>query len=383
MSKLVPVKRMNKNGVMVTKHVREDSTTKTSASNISAVAIPPVTPPEDKELAKRIRRLDARLPMTFNRSKFNIHASERLSPWFRDVYAFSCTGNELYAMLERLPVDDALVLTAVGLKPDHLDNFLKKQKWDPDVLVDNTALVTELRARGADARDYVELALTEPLEHVPDSAIADAVEVKSLYCDHYPETTFGPRSTYPSLLLSERIKLSDLKDIGVERCAETEYFQTVLIRLQNGESVCTVDEIRGVLERAEQAPEPHLRKHELIRINGNRALLAIDFGVEIADKAVNPPVIMHAGVYAREHGCTHSEALAFCTFMNAVMTEPYASHVDQYGYVDHWFGPWKESSKAGVPLDKIIEGAQDGLSAQQIIAVNNESIPRSVSGGWL
>ena len=383
MNKLIPVKRMNKNGVMVTKHVREDSLTTTSSQNLPPAALPPVTPPEDTGLAKRIRRLDARLPMTFNRSKFNICASERLSPWFRDVYAFSCTGNELYAMLERLPVDDALVLTSVGLKPDQIDNFLKKQKWYPDALVDNTELVADLRARGADARDYVELALTEPLEYVSDSSIADAVEVKSLYCDHYSDTTFGPRNTYPALLLNEQINLSDLKEIGVDRCAETEYFETVLIRLKNGGSVSTAEEIRGVLERAEQAPERYLRKNERIRVNGNRALLAVNFGVEVADTARNPPVVMHAGSYAREQGCGNPEALEFCTFMNAVMTEPYAGHVDQYGYVDHWFGPWKESSVAGVPLSKIIEGVQDGLSAKQIIAVNNEGISRSVSEGWL
>lgn len=382
MSKLVAVKRMDKTGKLVTRHVRADKV-QNASSDIPAPANPPAAPHKvtDPGLARRIRRLDARVPMTFRRDNLPIRANPRLEPWFREVYSMSTTGNELYSLLEKLTVDDAIVMAAAGVNSKNVDAFIRKQKWE---VIDNTGIVSQLRARGVDARDYIEVALEDSAETASVSAILDAAEVKTLYNDSSYADRFGPRNIYSSYLINEQINMVDLKELGQDHCADTEHFGRVLLRLKSGKSVCTVRELRKMLDRAEKKGLPnHIRQHERIRITGSRALLAAGFGIDIAEKTTNTPVVNYAGNLALDRDCTREQALEFCEFINGLITNDYASHIDQYSEVDMWFAVWREPHEAGVSNDRIVEGQRQGLSDKQIIEANTEGVPLSITGGWL
>lgn len=379
MSNLVPEKRLDKNGRLVTKHVRTsgDGKAPTALPKVS-VKSPKKQTKEDRALEKRVRRLDSRLLYSFDSNRYTIEADERLKPIFQDGYSPRCTHNEFYDMLERLNVSDAIVLLSNGLKADKLDAFCKKNKFE-DRLVDNSELVAELRARGITATGYFEMACGSD-KPKSQKALIDAAECHEMYPIKTYASVYEASRVYPMYLLNEQINLSDIKDIGVERCSDPERFRGILLKLKKGESRSTALEIGEMMDRTKNIDIGLASTgNNLLHIYGARASLAMELGSEIAEKAKNPRFIVDTLDVAREKNLSHEDTVAYCSFVNEVF-DANEDYTDVYMLVDSFtFDLWK----AGVSPEHAKAGFDQDMTMGQIIAIHSENITPSVASGWL
>lgn len=370
---------MDKNGRLVTKHVLS-SGNKNARNTLPKASIESKKKQakEDRALEKRIRRLDSRLLYNFDPDRYTIEADERLRPIFQEGYNPSCTHNEFYDMLERLSISDTIVLLSNRLKADKLDLFVKKNKFE-DRLVDNSELVTELRARGITASGFFEMACGAD-KPKSQKALIDAAECHELYPVKTYASVYEASKVYPMYLLNEQINLSDLKEIGVERCSDTERFRGILLKLKKGESRSTALEIGEMMDRT-KAVDVDLAStgNNLLHIYGARAALAMALGADFAEKAKNPRFIVDALDVAHEHDLSHEECIAYCNFVNEVF-DANENYTDVYMLVDSFtFDVWK----AGVSPEHAKAGFDNDMTVGQIIAINAENVAPSVASGWL
>jgi hypothetical protein len=379
MTNLIPEKRLDKNGRLVTKHVRA------SGANIAPTSLPKVAAKsqkkqtkEDRALEKRIRHLDYRILYNFHSDRYAIEADERLKPIFQEVYSPRCTHNEFYDMLERLNVSDAIVLLTNGLKADKLDTFCKRNKFE-DRLVDNREMVAELRARGIAVPVFFEMACGSD-KPKSQKALIDAAECHEMYPVKTYASVYEAGRVYPMYLLNEQINLSDIKDIGVDRCADPERFRGILLKLKKGESRSTALEIGEMMDRTKSIDvDLASTGNNLLHIYGARASLAMELGAEIAEQAKNPRFIVDALDVAHENDLSHEETVAYCNFVNEVF-DANEDYTDVYMLVDSFtFDIWK----AGVSPEHAKAGFDQDMTVGQIIAINSENITPSVASGWL
>lgn len=378
MTNLVPEKRLDKNGRLVTKHVRS---VETAAGPVSLPRVPVAKPQKakvDKALEKRIRRLNDRIFFNFNADKFEPPTSEVLKPIIYDAYHPGCTHNEFYDMLERLPLSETIVLLNYSLRAKHLDDFAKKNKFE-SYLVDNSELVGKLRERGITAPVYFQLVTSRDGTSASIDDLVDAAECRELYPNGRYDGMFEPSQLYPQYLLAGQIRLSDLKDLGVERCKDTENYRTVLLRLAKGESQCTAKEIATILNKT-AAKDRENSSTGVSRVNsGARAYLAMNLGIEMAESTRNPKAVEAAFDVAAQRELSLDDSISFCRFANEFFEEGDNSSdvfmLPEYVLYDLW--------QAGVPVDLSKDSLDKDLTTGQIIAIHTEGIESSVSSGWL
>jgi hypothetical protein len=314
----------------------------------------------------------------FDRGRYSIEADEQLKPIFQEVYSPSCTHNEFYDMLERVNISDAIVLLSYRLKADEIDSFAKKNNFE-DRLVDNSELVTELRARGIAAPTYFEMACGDE-KPKSQKALIDAAECHELYPIKTYASIYEASKVYPRYLLNEQINLSDLKDIGVERCTDTEQFRGILLKLKRGESKCSALEIGEMMDRTKSIDvDLASTGNNLLHIYGARASLALNLGTEIAEEAKNPSFVVEAMDVCKGKELSHEDTVSYCGFINEVF-DANENPNDVYMLVESYmFDLWK----AGVSPEHAKAGFGQDMTVGQIMAIHTEGVAPSVASGWL
>lgn len=379
-SNLTPEQRQDKNGKTTTRWVRKDtSPARSLLPSVKLVVIPPTRQQKDDQKArdKRIRHMNQRGLTGYRTSEYAMYPSEKLSHLFMDRYSVSLSDNDVYALLEKMSVSDALVLAANDVTPDKITpKILKLVNRE-----DNTGLVKQLRERGVRFADYASVSLRESSLDYTQEQRVDAAEILSMFTGSQYDGTFGAREVYSDYLLQDQIKLSDLKEIGVDYCGDTNTFPMLLLRINNGKSKCTAAELGAMLDRTKNLHTEGLRQYEINSVINDRADLAVAYGVELAEKAVNPIFINYAVDVLNQTG-EHSkeEKLAFCEYVNDVCPEPFNG--DRVGWRNK-VTLLTEIFDAGVAPDKARDAMAAGLTASQMIAIHSEGIAPSVAGGWL
>lgn len=380
MSNLVPVRRMDKNGVMTTKYVRPDK----GSSGASQLPAPSAGTGKKKQYAdpaleRRRRALDRSSVRTFSRKKTGIHANTILEKYYKDNYSFRCSDNEFYAVLEKLDIDDAIVLMTAGLRPQQIDSFVEKQYMH--YAVDNSLLVSELRTRAIPLYEYLHISKNIFTGHYAQSAVLDAAEARALFPGKDNETT---RQWYSEQVAGGLISLDDMKVIGLDRCKRNmgDFIQ-LLPKIKSGESKATAEEIGLMIDRLEENPDVIHGDTEHKVLISVWARFAVRFGTDFVE-SINHPLSLY---YSEEDSTemddeTAKEFLAYSDQASMTTLGPMTSYSDDKKWIVE-AGNKRRLWDAGIDADVAREGLDGGMSAEQIIAVQQHGISTGVSSGWL
>lgn len=243
MSNLVPRQRVNKRGQTVIRHMRPDGGSVPPAAALPAPSIEPVAAPAQRKLAKsQTRQRD----ITMNRA--TLYVSWNLRRALPDngepeKLTFKASDAEMYAVLDVLPVPDALVMLEHGYRTtvstreflsEHGLDFLGD---DPDTTSEEAFI------RGIPADKYCEIK-TRYGNRVEPEVLLDTAEAYSM-------KGLEKFDLYMDVLRKET-SVSDIREVGVSRIAQSadkNAVREVLIDLKTGNLSFGAKDLGRVLER--------------------------------------------------------------------------------------------------------------------------------------
>jgi hypothetical protein len=145
MNNLVAVKRVNKHGVMVTRHVRADNAQTGGLTSMPSPTLgKPVESSREKRdrlaLDKRLKRLVKPRNRSLNRKKMGLYGTQALEKFFKTSYKITCSDDDFYTVFEKLRFPDTVILMSAGLKAEQRDLFIERNNFQYYV-EDNAELV--------------------------------------------------------------------------------------------------------------------------------------------------------------------------------------------------------------------------------------------------
>jgi len=377
MSNLVPVKRVNKNGVMVTKHVRADATQHNGSlmpapSLAKHVKSARVTK-ERAALDKRLKRMDKPRNRSFNRKKMGIYGTPVLEKLFKTTYKFNCSDNDFYTLLERLRLSDVFILMSAGLKPEQRDAFIERNNFH-HYEEDNAELVEGLRSRGIPLDNYLETVNNPVLEYIETPLLLDAAETYVMFSH---EDYSYAKGILPGCVGSKIVSLDDIKALGVNRCGYSDFIY-LLPEFKNGNAKCTAVELAEMLDRLKESDDDDLDHRILESV---RSRLAVKFGVPFMESVDHPMSLWYAESYLV--GMDDDTAVKFLNYVDKATWDETIPKFDNETKWVQIAADKKTLWESGIDADTAREGLESGMTAEQIIGVHQHGIAPIVSSGWL
>lgn len=356
MSKLVPEKRVDKNGVLTTKHVKVVSEKDAFKGSVPAPALVMGNPK---------RNLTPKQTSPINRafSSTGYFVDQRLKDILCDTdsnvrWEFEISDEDMYSVLGVTDPGTGIALMNAGYKTaDEASRFLKDNGLD-ELLEDHVHFCNEALDRRISPQTYLGALDFFPYLGETDRDM-DALEV---YSYGAIRSTFIYNDVYHG-----ETRLEDVKIIGVTRIADSRHPGTIrdaLRRLGSGEAGYTAEDIRTLTEKFPN------NTHELRSAIG----IADRYGMEFA-MSLHMPDIQTAD-YLEETGTDRERLLDIVRYDDQVTKyqrdNSIISESQAYEYI----------VKAYDAKLSIADAAENLYTIQQIDALMN-GVEKSVSGGWL
>ena len=364
MVELTPVKRVDKNGVLTTKHVRADVQQKSPIS----VPAPAIGTPKAKYAAPA-KASTVQKRWRVNKDKWGACDEELKSLYterFKPSQTYDCSDAEAYDVMSAVSPENALPLLATGIRSaSQARRFLTDEGVD-HLKEDNSILADQAIARGLPAPEFIDFAgkysgytdLTsffDAAECWTNTELRDADAARS-------KNTPSPLKPLREMILDYQIAWSDIKKIGFRTVAQrsrgADRLVNHLVRLQNGTS--------GFKSASEIA--------EVIRVGSSSIDLDIAdlYGIagyrKIDQK--NRLVANDLSDALREREHSPEERFRIYEYMMKVgRTTDYRGMIALY--------------EAGISAKKAHEGITNNLSANQIIGLHSGEVSPSISSGYL
>lgn len=365
MIELTPVKRVDKNGVLTTKHVRADVQKKSPVS----VPAPAIGSPKTKYVpAAKASTVQKRWRV--NKDKWGACDEELkflCTERFTASQTYECSEAEAYDVMSAVAPENALPLLAVGIRSaDIARQFLAETGVDR-LKVDGTALTDQAIARGFPAREFIDFA-GKYSAYTDREAFLDAAE-----CWANPELrdtdTVRSNTSTPFLkplcemILDDHIAWSDIKKIGIRTVAQrsrgADRLADHLVRLHDGTSgFKSAGEISEVLKGNGSSVDLDIA--DCYGIEGYRVI-----DQKLRAKAINMKEAL------RERDFSPVEKL----------------RIFEYGLKLGGPQPAPKSIialyEAGITAEKAYEGLSNKLAVNQIIGLDSGEVSPSISSGYL
>lgn len=379
MSNLKAEKRLDKNGRLVTRHVLAGAPSKAGTA-IPSPGLParsehPRKKQERIALERNVKALDKVRAKNFSRKKMGIYANQRLEKFYKETYKFSSTDNDFYTVMEKLSFGDTIVLMNAGLKAFQVDEFIERNKYQPST-ADNTELVAELRSRGISVASYV---AARTNNFVWDENTLDAAETHQLLSARGFGPDYSGRDIYVSHVGCQSIALADMKAIGLDRC-DRAYgdFAHLLHEIAKGNAKCTAQELGDMLDHYDKRSADDAKDRTLMCV---RSRFAVKYGTQFVESIEDPMVLYYAEDDANDMDA--GAAMEFLAYSDQVGSDEPMERYDRDGKWQDLAANKKVLWESGIPVEAAREGLAAGMSAQQIIAVQQNGVAASVSSGWL
>lgn len=364
MIELTPVKRVDKNGVLTTKHVRADVQKKPSIS----VPAPAIASPKAK-YATPVNASTVQKRWRVNKDKWGACDEELkliCTERFTASQTYDCSEAEAYDVLSVVSPENVLPLLAVGIRSAATVRKLLAETGLDRLRIDGSTLSDHAIARGLPASDFIDFA-GKYFDYTDNEAFLDAAE-----CWAVPElrdTDFvrSKQSSPPlkplcEMIIDGKIAWSDIKKIGFRTVAQrsrgADRLVNHLVRLNNGTS--------GFKSAVEIA--------QVIKVGSS----SID--LDIADlygmagyRKIDPKDRLVANDLSdalRERDYSPEERFRIYEYVIKVGRNP-----DPKGMIALY--------EAGISAEKTHEGITNRLSANQIIGLESGEVSPSISSGYL
>jgi hypothetical protein len=366
MSNLQAVKRMDKNGVLSTKHVRIDPKAKMSVSALPAPKAGPAKAPVKAVKAPTKGQLKPK-PNAITAS-LEQRDPELLKALGIDadlgIYRFRASDAEIYDVLSVADNGTALALLKSGIKTrDAAENYLMDNGFE-HLLTDNSAHAQEAQSRGIAPKWYFQQTRWSINENLSDPLFWDALEV----------TNSAALSYNPDLRHSVRngsIRLADIKTVGATRLSKSlgqEEIETALTRIASGEAKYSAADLKEVIEKFGE------QSNVLVE---NALTLTEDYGIDYAMSLRNPKVfVITVNEIMKDDGEDPERIKSVLKYFDDMDASGTLAH----GGFEATMSNVIRFHDAGVsPAD----AASGKVTLEQLDAIEEHGINPSLSSGWL
>jgi hypothetical protein len=365
MIELTPVKRVDKNGVLTTKHVRADVQKK----NPISVPAPAIGAPKVKYTpTANVSTVQKR--WNVNKSQWGPSDDELNSlctERFTYSQAYDCSEAEAYDVMSVVSPENTLPLLAVGIRSAANARQFLAETGMPHLQVDSSALTDQAIARGIPARLFIDF-VGKHSNYTGRDTFFDAAECWSIPELRDTDYVRSKQSSPPlkplcEMILDDEIAWSDIKKIGFRAVAQrsrgADRLVNHLIRLHNGSSgFKSASEIAEVIKVGSSSIDLDIA--DLYGIAGYRKM-----GQKEQRWTANN---LRDAFRERQH--SPEERFRIYEYVTKVGVNP-----DPKGMISLY--------EAGVSAEKAREGINNGLPANQIIGLNSGEVSPSISSGYL
>ena len=381
MSNLIPEQRLDRNGRLVTKHVRVSAQ---QAAGRSILPPPSAgTTKTTKAAQKAYKPLSRQLERQYRSYRLSSSPAddplstqkERERNRYNGAHtSFEASDLEMYDVLSATTsTGNALAIMAEGdvRTAKEARSYLKKRKAH-ELIADRSELMTAAFERGISADAFIEGSEVLTVSEAESPYVLDIVEFKNSALNH----------SFNAFMLDEivngNVAFSDLKHIGFTRLKTNSraYGLTgLLTKLHRGEADYTIDDIKAFVIRTEGKTN--------YEIFANAANFAERFGFDLlnderdfrivhkeSDHFLNP-----VSSFRRNHD---DEDKAY-TYQRIA----YAVHVMRGVASNQFTGFSTEFFEAGIPVEVAVDVVNGGGGLREAIAIHEGGIQSSVAGGWL
>lgn len=381
MSNLIPEKRLDKNGVLTTKHVRAAGKPVVSRRQAPAPSIggsfrkaPKLTP---KQKEQRYRNFHFQ-PVA-DADKRLLAGRAPHDP------IFTASDAEIYDVLSVTNPGNATLLLEKGVRnADEAVAYLEKLGAE-DLLRDHSGLMNEMISRRVSPEDtvngmlYLDVHMAlRPGQEDHSANYPDTIEFLSMTAF---ERTRG-RAKIKDDILAGRINVEDIKSIGVTRLKPYDrlhFVREMLVRKQSGERDFDIEEMKAFLDKSTKSglSQGHFKEviHLFDELGGE--------GVEKLNdlKSYTGLLWTEEKRYEDEEiGSLVRRTLFFAQLSERLQNGP----IQRSGR--YWASEFKEDAmliyQSGVNIEDAIRLMNDGYDARKVAGIVNGMEP-AVSDGWL
>jgi len=367
MSNLIREQRVDKNGVLTTKHVRAGAKSSTAKVSMPAPQLPSAIPvlaartykaPTAGQLKRESRSFTASLenPDPQLLEALGLPPTRELG-----IYRFIASTNDLYEMMARTSTGNALALIQAGYKsaPEAMQ-FLSEK--DMDHLKEPRSMALEAQERRIPVEDFIRETRDAPQDRLNHPNFMDYMEVTGI-------AAFREFHDLPGEVFHGEIKLSDLKTVGVTRIGKSvgwNVIEEALRRIADESAGYTADDLRLVLTRFAGTSDAYIE---------NAIELTEKYGSEFMTTIENPSgLLMQVEAGMREKGTDPERIKGILKFRDDFTTETASFDIP---FTDEEIDQFYDANV--IPSD----AATGKVTLMQLDAINEHGINPSISGGWL
>lgn len=376
MSNLVPEKRVNKNGVTVTKHVRPAAAT-VSKPTLPAPSVPDIIPASASKPLRLTKKQLEQLPNSLLREDFKADhglrraiTDQRGRPKVYTFYNFTASEAEIYSVLAVTTPENAAALLESGFRSgEEAAGFLRGNGLE-SLMRDRSRLADGALRRGIAPeyffkahRDYFGIPELEP----PVKLFLDTAEACSIRA--FDETAF-----MITRIARREISMDDIRTIGPARLMRVARQNDLplkhLAELQAGTLGYDAEQMKSIFARFEGQKSTLNDRYSLNAM----MFLADEFGYDYAEKLKSPSLV---SMVSRQNFEDNPEERA-----------PAMEYADQLGGSLKSSDSVKSSDvmklfRAGIDPSRAAYHLDNGADVERVIAVEQSGTTSGVASGWL
>jgi len=362
MTNLTPEKRLDRNGKLVTKHVKAVPPP-TSTVSLPAPSVPAPAPGLPKSMTEQ-REWNGSWDRKYSDDNLKLAVFKK-SYLFGD-FKFECSDVEAYEVARVSHGADAFVLLSAGIRSKEEAVALYTEHGLSHLIRDHDDWVDEALARHIPAQTSLTMAGSYgSRDYIESPYFVDALEANSVRVlrdiQSYP--------TVPDLIMKGEVSLTDVKTIGATRLAKFARRSSAVMQLQkiqSGTSSFDAETMKQIMIKRENDFTHQLTDPiTMARQYGAEAVLNLRYFDRAADFLRN--------FVTRRYDMERSGAIT-------------TYHDDLYHYCA---GRYVFSAddvfllfESGATVKEAINGIKEGHSVLQIAAMA-QNVQPSISGGWL
>lgn len=376
MTNLIPEKRVDKNGVLTTKHVRAGAKPKSSVSALPAPQIAAAAAPVRKYKAPSKRQLTPYV-WSFTARFENLIAKAFESPNAPlleslgvdpdiEVFRFEATEAEMYTMMSRMGTRTALAMLQAGYRtPESSEDFLRHNGHGD--LLQQRDIALEAQERRIPISDFIRETSRTSQERMDGEFFMDSMEAAGITAlDYY----------YVSEIREGLIRLADVKAVGATRIKKSDSWEPIreaLKSIASGEASYTTDDLKFILDRFSNSGLSRAER------TANAITLTDRYGgdfIRQLESLSMPTMDLYEDISAM--GFDRDRAASIILYGSKV----YEGAEGVYTYSKNY--PSAEEivrfHDAGISVEDVNNKV---VTITQLDAIENHGIAPGVSGGWL
>jgi hypothetical protein len=381
MNNLIPEQRADKNGNLVTRHVRATPKQGTQRSAMPQPSLgassstrgakkafkPRKAQLEQHQISHNVDRypFDQRLVTDASEKEAE---RERGSRYYSSYYVFKASEVEVYDVLSVAPVGEALRMLSRDIRTADEARAYLTEHGVADLILDRRDTMNEALEKNVSHYDFV--SKYEDMDDKKQSSdhLVDCVRFAS------SSLSEGLNGTLIDQIASGRVSFDDIKAVGITRLKSHNRAYSLanaFEALNNGEGDYTIDGIKTLVDKASKEV---LDSRELSYVC--RAMKEI--GLEATNSFKELKTLANAyHFYNIAPGSNKYEGNSKERSIYAArLHDGTNNRILSVNYSDAFF-------EADIPVDKAVDVINRGGGLREAIAIHEEGIQGSVAGGWL